>query len=89
MAYYIKNLGKIMEGSRIFLKLNIEKSDVFLFLKNETTTFSFNEGKSYHTKYIVNNYESEILIGVSGFWQIAIKSNVAINFIELYTDVLE
>lgn len=76
MAYFVRNLQGIKKGGqKITIKLDLEKFNVKLYKKNDSESFSFCSSKKEQVNIYVDNYEGEVVIPSSGFWQIAIKSS--------------
>jgi hypothetical protein len=74
MAYYIKNLGKLEKGKRVFVEINKKESSLLLINKCSSFIFSFHEKKQCDSKYLIKNHIETIVIPYTGFWQLAIKS---------------
>ena len=83
MAHFIRNLNKRKRGDRILIKTNIKNYQLSLYKKNDSKKFSYDVSKNENHIITVVNYEAQIVIPSSGFWQIAIQSKQNISGLKL------
>ncbi|MCI2228278.1 hypothetical protein MC378_03795 [Polaribacter sp. MSW13] len=82
MAFYVKNLGYLKKRKKVLVSVDIKEFDLLLLNKNDSLNFSFNNSKK-NSSISVENYTKEIVITNNGFWQIAIRSTVAIKCLKI------
>lgn len=81
MAFYVKNLGYLKEGEKLFLPLNLKEVDFFLIKKDETMRFSFDVAKISSANLILRNTKETITIPINGYWQLAIRNSGNFNYL--------
>lgn len=85
MAYFIRKLRKKKEGEVVKIQSSLKRYNVQLFKKNLSECYSFNEKKEPFKTFCIENYKSDIIIPITGIWELAIKSNdssIGLYFIE-------
>lgn len=90
MAHFVRNIaGRKAGGEQFTVKLDIKEYNLILHKKGDVETFSFCSNKKKYINLYVDNFETTFTIPSSGFWQIAIKSNISFSYLKFAEECCE